>query len=209
MGTRPRPPEDLLGAEGALTGRPFRPAPELAAWAHATFIAEDAPLLNEEHEHLRDAAIGFVWTSTGNARHGNTVVGQAEMTTFQGGRWSKGRQIQQLCEWFGELPDFLVTIDAGYADQASDAAFCSLVEHELLHCGQERDGFGAPKFRRDGSPAFALRGHDVEEFVSIVVRYGVGAAAGRTADLVRAAAQAPLIGADELRGACGTCGGRL
>ncbi|MBX9719284.1 MAG: hypothetical protein K2X36_10660 [Microbacteriaceae bacterium] len=178
-------------------------------WMRATFIDEEAPLLNEEHAHLREAMIGVLWCAEPNARQGNAVVGQCETTQFQGGRWAKVRQHQQLQEWFGFLPHFLITLDAGYADQCSDAQFCSLVEHELLHAGQERDGYGAPKFRKDGSPAFAMRGHDVEEFVSIVARYGVGAAAGRTAELVEAASRAPLICEAEVAGACGTCGRSL
>lgn len=205
---RPRPPSRLLGAEGATTEQPVEPALDLIVWMRSTFIEEDAPLLNEEHTHLLDAKIGALWCSVPNARQMNAVVGMCETTQFQGGRWAKVRQHQQLLGWFGFLPDFLITLDASYADECSDAAFCALVEHELLHCGQERDPYGAPKFRKDGSPALAIRGHDVEEFVSIVARYGVGAAAGQTAALVEAASRAPLICATDIAGVCGTCGRR-
>lgn len=203
---RPRPPEDLLGADGAVTATPIRPALDLEAWARATFIDEDGALANEDHAHLRDAHLGFLWCSIPNARQMNTVVGQCETCQFQGGRWAKARQLQQLAGWFGLVPDFLITLDAGFADQASDATFCSLVEHELYHAGQERDAFGAPKFRKDGSPALTIRGHDVEEFVGVVARYGVGAAAGQTAALVEAARLGPTIAAADLAGCCGTCG---
>ena len=121
----------------------------------------------------------------------HAVAGQAEIPRAQGNRWAKARHDQQLRDWFGAVPDFLLTSDPAYAAAASDRAFCALVEHELLHCGQERDGFGAPKFRQDGSPAFGIRGHDVEEFVAIVRRYGARAAAGRTAELIEAARAAP------------------
>jgi len=41
----------------------------------------------------------------------------------------------------------------------------------------ERDAFGAPKFKKStGLPSFTLRGHDVEEFVGVVRRYGAAAA---------------------------------
>lgn len=103
------------------------------------------------------------------------------------------------------VPDFLITIDAHYAAQCDDAEFCSLIEHEMLHAGQERDMFGAPKFTKAGRPKFAMRGHDVEEFVSIVRRYGVGASAGSTRALVEAANQKPLIGGVQISQACGTC----
>nr|WP_271894430.1 putative metallopeptidase [Phyllobacterium sp. IY22] len=47
------------------------------------------------------------------------------------------------------------------------------MEHELYHAGQDRDSFGAPKFRKStGLPVFILRGHDIEEFIGVVRRYG-------------------------------------
>jgi hypothetical protein len=190
-----------------LTGGPdFAPAPELASWATDTFIDEDASLLNEEHAHLRHASLGFMWTTVGNARAGHRIVGQCEiMPPAVMGKWARARAIQQIEEWFGALPDFLITLDAHYAAQCDDAEFCSLVEHEMLHAGQELDMFGAPKFRKSGKPAFAIRGHDVEEFVSIVRRYGAGAAAGATRALVEAARQRPEIGGVQISQACGTC----
>ncbi|GLS44376.1 putative metallopeptidase [Methylobacterium brachythecii] len=210
MLSRPRPPEHLLGQEGTVTPTPFVPAPELEAWARATFIDDDAPLLNEEHMHLRDATLGFLWCAIPNARQMNAVVGQAEMLSLQGGKWSKARQEMQIEGWFGRLPDFLITLHADYADQCSDAGFCSLVEHELLHCGQAKDVWGQPRFsKQTGKPIFSMRGHDVEEFVSIVARYGVGNGAGQTAALVEAANRAPIVCEADIAGACGTCGRRL
>jgi hypothetical protein len=43
----------------------------------------------------------------------SAIVGQTEQPMFHGGKWRRARQEQQLQEWFGELPDFIVTIDAG------------------------------------------------------------------------------------------------
>lgn len=206
---RPRPPERLLGMNGFTTDRPVEPAHDVMTWMRATFIDEDAPLVNEDHAHLRSAVVGVLWCSEPNARQMNAVVGQCETAQFQGGRWAKIRQHQQLREWFGLVPHFIITLHADYADQCSDAAFCALVEHELYHAGQERDAYGAPKFRKDGSPAFAMRGHDVEEFVGIVARYGVGNAAGQTAALVEAAGRTPIICDADIAGCCGTCGGRI
>ena len=139
-----RCPRDLLGADGAITALPFEPAPELLAWARETFIEEDAPLLNEDHAHLREASLGFLWTSVPNARGGNGIVGQAEIPSIQGGKWARARFFQQVEGWFGLVPDFLITLDAGFADQASDATFCALVEHELYHCGQQVTAWGEP-----------------------------------------------------------------
>lgn len=203
---RPTPPAYLLDPMNDVQ---FAPAPDVETWATATFIDDGASLENEEHRHLQHASIGFLWTGTANARAGRAVVGTCEPGQPRGPAWSKGRQEQQLLEWFGEVPDFLITLFAPYAASVGDAEFCALVEHELLHAGQERDAFGGPKFRKDGRPVFAMRGHDVEEFVSIVRRYGVGAAAGDTLALVEAAQRAPEIGAASIAQACGTCMARL
>ena len=208
---RPRPPVSLLGPQDADTAyRPVEPALDLMAWMRAAFIDEDAPLLNEEHLHLRDASLGALWCALPNESKGNAVVGLCEEATFIGNRWAKARFEQQIEGWFGEMPDFLLTFDAGYADQSSDAAFCALVEHELLHAGQKKDRWGAPRFSaQTGKPIFGIRGHDVEEFVSIVARYGVGNAAGRTAALVEAASRPAIICEADIAGACGTCGRAL
>lgn len=119
------------------------------------------------------------------------------------GRWAKARAEQQVREWFGFIPDFILTFSAPYATHASDAEFCALVEHELYHCGQERDEWDAPKFRKSGLPAFTMRGHDVEEFVGVVRRYGADASGVR--DLVEAASHEPLIARASIAQACGTC----
>ena len=207
---RPRPPERLLGHEGATTETPVEPALDLTAWMRATFIDEEAPLLNEDHAHLRTAELGALWCAVPNESKGNTVVGMCEETAFIGSRWAKARFEQQITGWFGSMPDFLLTFDANYADQCSDAAFCALVEHELYHAGQKRDRYGAPRFNNmTGKPVFGIRGHDVEEFVGIVERYGVGNAAGRTAQLVAAAARTPIVCEADIAGACGTCGKRI
>jgi hypothetical protein len=74
-----------------------------------------------------------------------------------------GRAIEQMKDWFGCLPDFLVTVDV-VSGTFDDASFCALVEHELYHCAQATDAFGYPKFHRDsGDPIWGIRGHDVEE----------------------------------------------
>ncbi|TXN38986.1 hypothetical protein FV232_00905 [Methylobacterium sp. WL30] len=210
MLTRPRPPTDLLGQAGADTANPVAPAVDLEAWMRATFIDEDAPLLNEDHAHLRDASLGVLWCSIPNERQGNGVVGMCEEATFIGNRWAKARWAMQIAGWFGSIPDFLLTFHADYADQCSDAAFCALVEHELYHAGQKKDRWGAPRFNsQTGRPVFGIRGHDVEEFVGIVERYGVGNAAGQTAALVEAARHTPIVCETDIAGACGTCGRSL
>lgn len=66
---------------------------------------------------------------------------------------------------------------------------------------------GVPLYSQDtGLPILGLRGHDVEEFVDVVRRYGARATGVRA--LVEAAAQAerePLFPAGAIEGACGVC----
>jgi ribosomal protein S27AE len=109
----------------------------------------------------------------------------------------------QLLGWFGMAPDFVLTFDAHYCASCSDAEFMALVEHELYHCGQQRDEFGGLKFRKSGLPVFAMRGHDVQEFVGVVRRYGADAAGVR--ELVEAAKKEPEVSAVRVAQVCGTC----
>lgn len=182
----------------------FAPAPELRGWALETFVAGSGALHNPTHGHLAQAHLGFLWTAVENHRQGRTVLGQAEMPNPKGGKWAIARQEYQLRGWFGGLPDFVITINADYASECGDAEFCALVEHELLHCAQARDEWGAPRFNREtGRPIFAMRGHDVEEFTDIVARYGADAAGVRA--FVDAASRKPLLEAKAIAQACGTC----
>jgi len=186
-------------------GPTFLPAPELETWMRSIFIEEGAPLQNDDHFHLRFAQIGVLWTSIENGRQGRRVVGQAERGEPAAmGKWARARAELQVAQWFGDIPDFILTFDASYASICSDAQWCSLVEHEMSHCGVERDAFGAPKFRKStGLPAYTLRGHDVEEFVGVVLRYGA-AAAGVQA-MIDAAADGPTIAQADIDFACGNC----
>jgi hypothetical protein len=151
-----------------------------------------------------DADIGILWTNCDNSRNMRVVLGQAElMPPMAMGKWPRARAVQQIEEWFGAVPDFLITLSAPAAAGMDDASFCALVEHELYHCAQAEDQYGMPKFKQDGSPSFCIKGHDVEEFVGVVARYGA-AATGVTA-MVEAAQRAPLVAAASIAGVCGTC----
>src|SRR5687767_8823675 len=126
---RPRPPEILL--EQYLGIDYFIPSPELDLWVRKTFLSSDSPLFNEEHIHLSKAHLGFLWTNVPNVSKMRAVAGEAERPMFRGGAWQKHRQEMQFQEWFGGLPDFVITLDAGFAASADDRSFCALIEHEL------------------------------------------------------------------------------
>lgn len=196
---RPMPPAELLDP----VPERFIPDEVLREWIVDTFIAGDGPLANADHFHLNDAALGVLWTNAPNGKHMRTIIGQAEiMPPMAMGKWPRARAMQQIEEWFGEVPDFLITFYAPMAAIADDVNFCALVEHELYHCGQEKDGYGAPKFTMDGRPKFGIRGHDVEEFTGVVARYGPSA---DVREMVEAANTKPLIGRATIEGVCGTC----
>jgi len=200
---RPTPPEKLIDN---LAQARFVPSPELGGWVNEVLLMEQSGLYNQDHAHLEFADIAYLWTNAKNTRQGNVVVGQAEIPgpPSVGGKWARGRYFQQIEEWFGRMPDFIITVDAMFADAATDLQFCALIDHELYHCGQAKDEFGGPKFKRDsGEPVFTMRGHDVEEFVGVVKRYGVGA--GKMAELVEAGNSIPTIGNLDVAKACGNC----
>ncbi|KVU48209.1 hypothetical protein WK69_10905 [Burkholderia ubonensis] len=200
---RPAPPDLLFDDSNWI--RNIVPADGVAEWVNETFLRDGAPLHNPDHAHLIDADIAYLWAAVENVRQMRRVVGQCEEVMIRAGGWQRARQEQQLCEWFGRVPAFLITLDAHYARECNDLQWCGLVEHELYHIGQRLDEFGAPAFTKGGLPKLGIRGHDVEEFVGIVRRYGVGGGAGDTAKLVDAARRAPEVGHADIARACGTC----
>lgn len=204
MSARPLPPEDLAIPLDVGLGGGFRPAPEVLDWIRTEILSGDGALHNPDHGHLEDAALGILWTNVPATRKQRALIGQAELVRSTGDPWPAARREEQLVGWFGELPDFTVTLYAPYCAEASDRAFAALVEHELYHCAQARDGYGMPRFSPvDGQPIFDLRGHDVEEFVGVVRRYGP--VNPGVAELAATAGREPEIGETEIAEACGAC----
>ncbi|WP_409264733.1 putative metallopeptidase [Pseudomonas sp. KCJK9000] len=180
----------------------LRPAPEVWEWISREILAETGSIHNPEHAHLIDANIGVLWASSGFGKQGRVVLGQAEQLMFRAGGWQKARQEQQMREWFGEEPTFLITLAADYCAQCTDAEFCALVEHELYHIGHKLDKYGAPAFGDDGMPKLEMRGHDVEEFVGVVRRYGPS---HDVQQLIDAASRPLEVAKINIARACGTC----
>ncbi|WP_312387711.1 putative metallopeptidase [Pseudomonas sp.] len=196
--SRPIPPADLLESLW-LT---LQPAPDVWEWIQAEILATTGSIHNEEHAHLIDANVGVLWASSAFAKKGRTVLGQAEQLMIRAGGWQKARQEQQMRDWFGEEPEFLITLAADYCAQCTEAEFCALVEHELYHIAHKADKYGAPAFGDDGLPKLEMRGHDVEEFVGVVRRYG---ASPDVQQLIDAASLPPEVAKINISRACGTC----
>ncbi|WP_448693574.1 putative metallopeptidase [Pseudomonas rhizophila] len=200
---RPMPPESLLElSELSDFGIRLTPAPEVWDWLQTEILADTGSIHNEDHAHLLDADIRVMWASSSFNKQGRTVLGQAEQVAFRAGGWQKARMEQQMRDWFGDVPSFIITLAADYCAQCSDTDFCALVEHELYHIAQARDGYGQPKFTQEGLPKLEMRGHDVEEFVGVVRRYG---ASPDVQVLVDAANKPAEVGKLNISRACGTC----
>lgn len=199
----------LIPVELAQPGDKFIACQKTLAWIRATFLDPDSPLYNVEHDHLNSAEIGVLWTNVPNARHMRSIVATAELcqppTSLN--KWGKARWWSQIEQWFGTTAlDFMVTFYAPYLAGAPEIEHYAVPDHELYHCGQKRDAFDLPMFKKTtGKPVFGLRGHDVEEFVGIYRRYGYTAGAGDSVALIEAARQKPEIGMAQIAGMCGTC----
>ena len=200
---RPYPPASLLDlSELSGFGIRLTPAPEVWEWLQVEILAATGSIHNEDHAHLLDADIRVMWASSAFTKKGRTVVGQAEQVAFRAGGWQKARMEQQMRDWFGDVPTFIITLAADYCSTCSDADFCALVEHELYHIAQGTDQYGQPAFTKEGAPKLKLRGHDVEEFVGVVRRYG---ASPDVQELVDAANKPAEVGKLNISRACGTC----
>lgn len=201
---RPEPPDLPEGV--------FAAAPELAAWARAAFLEEGAPFWTDEHAHLTEARIVWSWTATEGRSKGRAIVGEAQLVERRGAQWQKLRDYDRISQWWREMPDyeedtdpdFLITLFSTWCAAAEDASFCALSDHELFHCDQAKDGYGLPRLSQaTGRPVWAIKGHDVEEHVAVVRRWG--AKASGVEELVAAAQRPPEIAAATMSFGCGTC----
>ncbi|MEL4167275.1 putative metallopeptidase [Pseudomonas sp. ZS001] len=200
---RSYPPSSLLELSDFTSfGIRLVPAPEVWEWLQAEILADTGSIHNPDHAHLLDADIRVMWASSSFNKQGRTVLGQAEQVAFRAGGWQKARMEQQMRDWFGDVPAFIITLAADYCAQCSDTDFCSLVEHELYHIAQAKDQYGQPKFTQEGLPKLEMRGHDIEEFVGVVRRYG---ASPDVQALVDAANSPAEVGKLNVSRACGTC----
>lgn len=208
---RPMPPPE------ALRGNAFVPAPELAAWAKNVFLDPASDLYSETHSEIADARIAYLWAEPENKRSGRQVLGTAAIPRPpQGGdAWARARFWRQIDDWFSSWwpddgnewsparPDFLITIWAPAWIEAEDVDALRLTKHELLHCRQQIDEFGSPKFHAEtGAPLFRVAGHDSECFVEEVEWFGADRDTQRVVD---AASRAPRAGRASIASVCGTC----
>ncbi|VEI69492.1 Uncharacterised protein [Serratia fonticola] len=195
---RPYPPQQFIKTHQLMPYIELVPANEMQEWVYSQMLSDAGILYNPDHSHLMDADVRFMWASCAFEKQGRAILGQAEQVAMRAGGWQKARMVQQMHEWFDRVPEFIITLAADYCAQCNDLEFCALVEHELYHIAQATDEFGAPKFNKDtGQPVLKLRGHDVEEFVGVVRRYG---ASVDVQAMIDAAAKQPEVGGSTSRG---------
>lgn len=190
------PPAELDG---------FVAAPEIFEFIQDTFFNESSPVYNPDHNHLHHLEmpdLSFLWASAGFKKQGRFVLGECEKVMFQTGGWRRARQENQMFDWFGDVPNFLITLDASFCRECSDEQFCALLEHELYHIAQEHNEFGPVFNMQTGLPKLIIKGHDVEEFFGVVRRYGMS---DDVKKLVEVANQTPELSGFDVASACGTC----
>jgi|GEM_PF-2618257 len=125
-----------------------------------------------EFTHLKEgnARIVYLMRAESKTRGNRTIIGEAMLPRFQGGTAALGAWL--LASMFDGLPDFMILIDSIWWTASDLRSREVLIYHELAHCIQKADKEGEPKFDEDGRPIWGLVGHDIEEFSSVVRRYG-------------------------------------
>ncbi|WP_151745124.1 putative metallopeptidase [Acinetobacter calcoaceticus] len=206
---RPFPPTDFIDQADEEEAIRIVPAPDLKNWVVANYLTLGGPLHNPDHDHIaemlhdNEGFLAFAWASTAYTRAKRMVLGQCEKVMFQQGGWKKSRQEQQMRDWFGFVPIYLITIDASFCEKANDSEFCALLEHELYHIGVERDGDGEIIYSdHTGLPKHYLAGHDVEEFIGVVKRWGANENVKR---LIEVAKNPPFVSDLDISKCCGNC----
>ncbi len=197
---RPKPPIHKLITTS------FLPAPELFEFIRSVLFNKESKLYNEDHQHLHDLEnheLCFLWASPSYIKSGKQILGQCEKVFFNAGGWKKSRQEQQFIDWFGEVPKFLITLDAQHCNECSDAEFLALLEHELYHIAHAKDAFGCPAYNsQTGEPKLIIQSHDVEEFFGVVRRYGANE---QVKKMTKLANSKPEIAKIDIAHSCGTC----
>lgn len=206
---RPFPLTDFIDQADEEEAIRIVPASDLKNWVVANFLTLGGPLHNPDHDHIAEMLhdneefLAFAWASTAYTRAKRMVLGQCEKVMFQQGGWKKARQEQQMRDWFGFVPIYLITIDASFCEKANDNEFCALFEHELYHIGVERDSDGEIIYSdHTGLPKHYLAGHDVEEFIGVVKRWGANDSVKR---LVEIAKNPPFVSDLDISKCCGNC----
>lgn len=206
---RPFPPQELIDKVEEDEAIRLAPAPDLMKWVITNFLTIGGLLHNPDHDHIAELLhdneefLACAWASSACVAKKRMVLGQCEKVMFNQGGWKKARQEQQMRDWFGFVPIYLITIDASFCEKANDSEFCALLEHELYHIGVERYSDGEIIYSdHTGLPKHYLAGHDVEEFIGVVKRWGANDSVKR---LIEVAKNPPFVSDLDISKCCGNC----
>lgn len=147
-------PKELAGAAEALTSA-LREVGVPAEWPsdQPAFLSAEQPqrialpLIEALHRDLVNARIAYLFREE-MAKHGSVRLGAATKV---------GSKVNFLTDF-----DFTLDFNWTYWRQLTPMQRIALVDHELTHCARGPEGEG-----------WAILGHDVEEFSSIVRRWGL------------------------------------
>jgi len=211
---RPKPPLRLHEPDDFGD---FEPAKEVNKWVGQTFLDERSALFDEEHSHLLQANVGYLWTNAYNETKQVQVIGQASLAKPHPalGKWQKKELEWLYRKWFedpkaeeGFELDFIIRIYAPDAATANDMEFCSLIKHELSHCAQGLDEYKNPAWYKSGPkkgrPKLVLKDHDFAGFHSNVRDFGPGAERG-VPELLEIVKQPPRVAWVDVSRMCGNC----
>lgn len=137
-------------------------------------IARDIIATEIEHEHLRQARILYLFRRGTWVSRGKTVYGKAKKVTGELAFVAQqllARQIGEQIE-MGEPPaftgssrplqyDFVLEINRDTWPNLTDLQRKAIIDHELCHCLIDTKG------------KTSITGHDVEDFGSVIRRYGL------------------------------------
>lgn len=129
-------------------------------------------LLLPEHAHLAEgeAVIEWLLKRDEKVKAGRQVLGTCHMPRVQG-------ELNPCFEWlmerfFGHPIDFLIILDRNFWFAATPQVRTILCFHELSHAIHKTDQYGDPLYDENDRPRWGIREHDVNEFTSVVRRYG-------------------------------------
>jgi len=126
----------------------------------------------QEHAHLADgeAVVDFLFVRDTIEMKGREILGSVHLPSVQG--QLKNVFIWMIVNTFGRLPHFLVTLDKSYWNSCDERHQEILIYHEMCHMIHKENKDGELRFDMYGDPVWGIRGHDVEEFIQTVARYG-------------------------------------
>ena len=125
-----------------------------------------------EFEDLRigEAKIAVFMRLDEHIRGGKRTLGMMALPRWQGSLAPLA--VSLLVEALGDMPDFIMVLDAEWWEGASARDREALVYHELCHAVHATDRDGERRFTPEGLPSWAIREHDVTAFNAEVARYG-------------------------------------